>query len=229
MRKGLKILNIFIVLMFTATLSLAAEFGPNSAILTHNYFPMKLGDKLTHRSYGFSSVIEIYLEAQAVEVIDAVKCLKIYESGSSNYYWMAEGIEGNIWLLKEYDSFFNETSIYGKENAKLIYPKALSVGTILWQGLPERPIDTVIATGLTVPPLSTGLGPYYNCVKTEVDWGDGDIDYEYYAPDIGMVKTEFDDGGGINGFELKEIIYGIPGPSYFLNPAIPLILLDSSN
>jgi len=216
--RELKIMNICISLMLIATLSLAAEFGTNSAALTHRYFPMELGDKLVYRSYGFSFVIEIALEAIAVEVIDSVECLKIYESPDT-YYWMAEGIAGDIWLLKKFDSEFNETTFYGKKNAALVIPKNLSVGAILWQGEPEE--EEVIATGITLPVLRTGLGPYFNCVKTKIDWGNGDLDYNYYAPDVGIVKFEFNDDGGINGIELKEISIGVKAM-----PWIPLLLLN---
>ena len=218
--RELKIMNICISLMLIPTLSLAAEFGTNSAALTHSYFPMKLGDKLVYRSYGFSFVTEVHLEAIAVEVIDSVECVKIYESPDT-YYWMAEGIAGDIWLLKKFDSEFNETTFYGKNNAALVIPKNISVGTILWQGEPEE--EEVIATGITVPVLSTGLGPYYNCVQTKIDWGNGDLDYNYYAPDVGIVKFEFNDDGGINGLELKEIKVTYPFKSM---PWIPLLLLD---
>ena len=218
MLREIKIMNICISLVLIATLSLAADFGTQSASLTHRYFPMELGDKLVYRSYGFSFVIEIALEAIAVEVIDSVECLKIYASPDT-YYWMAEGIAGDIWLLKKFDSEFNETTFYGKKNAALVIPKNLSVGAILWQGEPEE--EEVIATGITVPALRTGRGPYYNCVKTKIDWGNGDLDYNYYAPDVGIVKFEFNDDGGINGLELKEMSIGVKAM-----PWIPLLLLS---
>ena len=224
MTRELKIMNICISLMLIATISIAADFGPNSATLTHRYFPMKHGDKLIYRSYGFPPVFEFTIEALSVETIEAVECLKIYSSAAEtyySYYWIAEGISGNLWLLKEYDSEFNDTIFYGKKNAKLIIPKNLSVGTILWQGLPKHVEELVIATGVTVPVLSTGLGPYYNCVKTKEDWGDGDLDYNYYAPDVGIVKFELNDDGGINGLELKEISIGVKAM-----PWIPLLLLS---
>jgi hypothetical protein len=221
MPRKLKIINICIIFLLITTLSLAADFGINSAVLTHRYFPMRKGDKLAYRSYGWPIVKEVYLEALAVEAIESVDCLKIYDSAIDTYFWMAEGIMGNIWLLKEFDSEFNETTFYGKENAKLIFPKNLQVGTILWQNPSEHLQETVIETGLTVSVLSTGLGPYYDCVKTIVDWGDGDIDYLYYAPNVGLVKVEFNDDGGINGLELKELSFKV-----ITLPWLPLLLFS---
>ena len=68
-------------------------------------------------------------------------------------------------------------------------------------------IETIVATGITVPKLSTGLGPYYNCIKSKLTWVDGDIDYLYYAPGVGQVKAEFNDNDGTNGLEVSAITY----------------------
>ena len=122
MLREIKIMSICICLILIATLSLAADFGTKSATLTHRYFPMELGDKLVYRSYGLSFVIEIALDAIAVEVIDSVECLKIYASPDT-YYWMEEGSAGDIWLLKEFDSEFNETTFYGKKKCGTNYPQ----------------------------------------------------------------------------------------------------------
>ena len=54
--------------------------------------------------------------------------------------------------------------------------------------------------GVTVPQLSTGLGPFTNCLKTL----ETDDDIVYYAPNIGTVKKEYTDG--VSGWELMEII-----------------------
>ena len=81
-------------------------------------------------------------------------------------------------------------------------PSKVTVGSVLWN---SEAIETVVATGISVPNLSTGLGPYYNCIKSKIIYPDGDIDYQYYAAGLGQVKTEFNDDGGINGLELSEI------------------------
>lgn len=214
MLKYLKIFSICISLTLLATVSLAVDFGANSATLTHSYFPMKVGDKLTYRSYGFPEVLTVWMEAQAVEIIDGVKCLKLYVSvayvsEAYSYLWLAQGTTGDIWVLKEFDAEFDEEIYFGKDNAKKAIPKNLSVGTVMWYESPNSTPELVVATGVTVPVMSTGLGPYFNCVKTRIDWGDGDIDYSYYAPGVGYVKEEFNDFGGINGIELKEIVSGV--------------------
>ena len=61
---------------------------------------------------------------------------------------------------------------------------------------------TVIEVGVTVPKLSTGLGPFTNCLKTVEP--DGDI--VYLAPGLGDVKKEY--LREVGGFELNEVILG---------------------
>ena len=63
---------------------------------------------------------------------------------------------------------------------------------------------TVMETGIIVPQLSTGLGPYTNCIKAQEE--DGDI--VYIAPGIGQVKKEYAHEEG--GFELRELLYERP-------------------
>jgi len=221
MPRKLKIISICISFILISTLSLAADFSINSATLKHRYFPMREGDKLFYRSYGLPFVIEFYKEALSVEVIDSVNCLKIYSSAIDTYFWMAEDIAGNIWLLKKFDSEYNVTTFYGKENAKLIYPKTLGVGATLWQNVSGHLQQTVIGTDVTVPMLTTGLGPYSNCVKAVENWGGGDLDYHYYAPNVGNVKVELNDDGGINGVELKEL-----NLKYVTLPWLPMLLFS---
>jgi len=85
--------------------------------------------------------------------------------------------------------------VYGKDNAVLMWPKNPKVGDIVFRDV------TIVETGITVPQLSTGLGPFANCLKGVEP--DGDICY--YAPNFGQVKKVYSDQSG--GWELKEIFY----------------------
>lgn len=60
--------------------------------------------------------------------------------------------------------------------------------------------EQVTDVNVTVPQLTTGLGPFTGCIQT-IDLDDGDINY--YAPDIGMVKKV--DSSGSSGWELKYL------------------------
>jgi hypothetical protein len=183
----------------------AQTFDQNSATLTNDYLPMKFGDKLTYKTYGFPLINYEYIEAIERKTIDQVECLKVkdsfsYSSTTVYYYWLAQDTFGNVWILQYNDVELNEIQYFGRSNAKLAMPSVVNVGSTLWDGT-----ETVVATGVAVSKLSTGLGPYSNCIKSKIDYGDGDIDYYYYAPDFGQVKMEFNDDGGINGFEISSI------------------------
>lgn len=182
-------------------------FGSNSATISNNYMPLKVGDKHIYKSYGYPIIFYGYDEATNQESIDQIKCLKIkeYSSFSSTaaaYYWLAQDTSGNVWILKYHDVELNDLRNYGRNYAKIFMPSTVNVGSVLWD--PEA-IETVVATGTTVPKLSTGLGPFYNCIKSKLTWVDGDIDYQYYAAGVGQVKAEFDDDDGTNGLEVSAI------------------------
>jgi hypothetical protein len=219
----LRLFVILITLVICPCIISAATFDQNSATLTNEYFPMKSGDKLTYKTYGFSLLSFEYIEAIKQETIDQVTCLKIKLSSSYSatefyYYWLAEDTSGNIWVFKFHDVESNDLRYYGRNGAKLVMPSKVNVGSILWNiDIPEK----VVATAVTVPKLINGFGPYYNCIKSKIDYGDGDIDYYYYAPDIGQIKCEFNDYGEINGYEISKIRHK---PKSI--PWLPLLLND---
>jgi hypothetical protein len=198
-------------------------FGPNSATLTNNYVPLKVGDKLTYKSYGYPVILFGYDEAINQESIDQIRCLKIKDSSSFfstavAYYWLTQDTSGNVWILQYHDVELNDLRYYGRNCAKIFMPSQINIGSVFWS--PDA-IETVVATGVTVPKLSTGLGPYYNCIKSKLTWMDGDIDYQYYAPGVGPVKHEWNDDGGTNGDEINAITHRPKSISW-----LPLLLDD---
>lgn len=222
----LRLVVVFIVLVICPCIISAQTFDQNSATLTNAYLPMKAGDKLSYKSYGLPIAINAYLEGTNQETIDQVACLKVKESTTFDanlitYYWLAEDITGNIWILQYYDKESNDLRYYGRNNAKLVMPSEVIVGSTLWTD--SDPTETVVATGVTVPQLRTGLGPYYSCIKSKTDYGDGDIDFQYYAPGVGMVKIEFNDNGEINGLEIFLIERATVNKSKPM-PWLPLLL-----
>jgi hypothetical protein len=184
---------------------------------------MIVGDKLTSKSYGYPVILYCYDEAINQESIDQVRCLKIKDSSSFSstapvYFWLAQDTSGSVWILQYHDVELNDLRYYGRNYAKIFMPSVVNVGSVLWD---SEAIATVVATGTTVPKLSTGLGPYYNCIKSKLTWIDGDIDYEYYAPGVGPVKQEWNDDGGTNGVEISAIKHR---PKSM--PWLPLLLDD---
>lgn len=61
-------------------------------------------------------------------------------------------------------------------------------------------------TSATLPLLSTGLGPFDNVLKVTETLGGSDEDALYFAPNIGCVREEWNDGGETNGWDLMEIL-----------------------
>jgi hypothetical protein len=199
------------------------SFGSNSATLTNNYVPFKVGDKITYKTYGMPFIIYCYGEAIRKETIDQVSCLKLKDSSSNSstaiaYYWVAQDTSGNVWILKYHDVELNDLRNYGRNYAKIFMPSVVNVGSVLWN---SDAIETVVAAGITVPILNTGLGPYHNCIKTKIINTDGDIDYQYYAPGVGPVKEEWNDDGGTNGVEISAITHRSKSV-----PWLPLLLDD---
>jgi len=201
-------------------------FSSKSSTLTNSYIPMKAGNRFTYKSYGYPITIYTYAEAVSNQTIDQVNCLKIkytdsYSSTASVYYWLAQDLTGNIWVLQYHDVEANDLRYYGINYAKIFMPSAVYIGSALWN--PDG-IERVEAINVTVPMLSTNLGPYNSCIKSKIINyvnTEEDIDYQYYAPNLGLVKAEFNDDGGTNGMDIN---------AYFTKPQtapwLPMLLDD---
>jgi len=191
------------------------EFGSDSADITNIYMPMQAGDKLTYTGTGTWAGYGRYLEAVGTEVVDTVNCLKVLVKGHGNdsdpeqdpewyYDWIAQDTYNVVWLLQEYDAQGDATITYGMDNAVLWMPADPVVGQIFRQIGSEY--SEIMETGVTVSELSTGLGPYTDCLKVMCTDGGSDVDYSHIAPNVGSVKEEWDNGGETNGWELKEAL-----------------------
>ena len=181
----------------------AAEFGDNSWNLDHYYMNLQVvnvGSSMLSTGYGTKSLIYGSNNILGTDVVDGVKCVRFNsirnEKAEFSSGWVAQDTTGNIYLLKHWDGENANPIVYGKNKAVMLLPKNPKIGDIIFGD------KTVVEVGVTVPMLSTGLGPFTNCLKTVET--DGDI--VYIAPGIGDVKKEY--AKEIGGFELKEVIYG---------------------
>ena len=178
----------------------AATFGPNSANIHDSYLVPRNGMSVLHIDYGggsFSTQFE-YTHVIGVDAVDNVKCLRVIFVSLTNpefdESWVAQDINGDLYILKYWDEG-TAPVVLGADGAVLLFPKNLEIGDVLDEG------EIVTGIGVTVPQLSTGLGPFVNCLQTLED--DGDI--AYYAPGYGMIKKELQNGTVAQ--ELKYIIW----------------------
>jgi len=197
MKLKIIVILIFMCNLFITTPTIAAEFGENSANINTTFLPAKVGTSHLKTGYGEKSFQYEYVNILKPDVIDGVKCIKVIsirtEASEFTEAWVAQDVLGSVYVLKYWDGTTPAPVVLGKNNALLFMPKTPKVGDKILGG-----DDTVIAIGVTVPKLTTGLGPFTNCLK--IMEADGDI--VYFAPGIGEIKKEYSDQ---SGWELKEI------------------------
>lgn len=198
-KKSLGFIIAFMLLLFTAHFVNAAEFGQNSATITNSIWPMKVGDRRIRvypeingkRNFKYDDAVEI-------EKIDGVNCLRINTADTYNSWfsavWLAQDISGNVYVLQIYETETDLTTLT-KDTAILLIPNVVQVGDVIMGGN-----LTVVSVTASVGQLSTGFGPYTNCIKIVEDDGD----FVYYAPNVGGVLKESVDNA--RTWELKEVI-----------------------
>jgi hypothetical protein len=135
------------------------------------------------------------------------------EKSELSEMWLAQDASGNVYVLKYWDGENPNHTVLGKNGAFLILPVNPKVGDKVFGN-----DITVVEVGVTVPMLSTGLGPYTNCLKTVEP--DGDI--VYIAPGLGEVKKEYVKEQG--GYELKEVILGASNGSSTIDDTLKITI-----
>ncbi len=188
---------ILLSVVFIDSPALAAEFTDNSANINNTFLPAKAGFSFLKTGYGDRSFQYEYINILGTDIVDGVKCVQIIivrtESSEFTRVWVAQDVLGSVYLLKHWDGRESAPVVLGKNNATVFMPNSPKVGDKIFGGE-----ATVNAVGVTVAKLTTGLGPFANCLKaTETD---GDI--LYIAPQFGEVKKVYSSN---SGWELKEI------------------------
>jgi len=211
-------LTVFILFSISG-LALAADFGSNSGTLTNMYFPMKAGDRLIYSGYGDWEADTTYLDAVGTEVVDGVKCLKVNRISTNEdsfiTLWLAQDTESNVWVLKVYDHD-NDVTFYLGDGIKFWFmPAVPKVGDKAALTFPESDEHycEIVETSVTVPKLSTGLGPFEDCIKVKC-WPEGSscVEVEYYCPNFGGVRSTEENHESEMGMDLKEVMsVGCPG------------------
>ena len=198
MKKRLTLAYLILFVAVISSLVSAAEFGSNSAAINNAYLTPKMGTAQFFTGYGTKSLQYEYTHIVGTDTVDGVKCVRVIslrtESSEFSETWVAQDISGDIYYLKYWDGEDSTPVVLGKDNAVKLMPKNPKVGDIIFGD------KEIVQMEVTVPQLSTGLGPFTNCLKTV----ETDDDIVYYAPNIGEVKKEYTDG--VSGWELMEII-----------------------
>jgi hypothetical protein len=203
--KIMKIVLAAVVSLMITNPTSAVEFGENSWDLHNPYMgkPITIGTQLIYSGYGTKARIYSTTNILGTEVVDGVTCLRVNsirtEKSNFSETWLAQDTSGNVYLLKLWEGENPVPVVLGKNGAVLFTPSSPKVGDTVFG---DR---TVVEVGVTVPMLSTGLGPFANCLKTVEP--DGDI--VYLAPGLGDVRKDYVKEQG--GYELKEVI---PGAGY---------------
>lgn len=197
-------LVVFLSIFANITSAIAADFGDESAILTNQYFSYKPGDKQIRVHQEFDGKRNYkYLDAIGIEEVNGISCLRIIEVDTFNQWFsslcLAQDSGGSIYIVEFFDTE-NGTPIVVNPPYPWI-PDSPAVGDML------KGDEEVVEIGVTVPVLTTGLGPFTNCIKTVQDDGDS----VYYAPGLSAVKKDDPTNPPVTAFELKETMYVIPG------------------
>ncbi len=190
-------------------------FDSGSAKITNPYVPMLLGNKLSYAGTGAWEGYGRYIVAVDIEVVDAVSCLKLVVKGHGNHpdpeqdpewytLWLAQDADGTVWLLQYHDAQSGLTTTLGKNEAVLWMPPHPAVGQVF--GQVGNAYREIVDMGVSAPEMSTGLGPYNDCLKIRFLDGQGREGIIFMAANEGSVVEEWDEDGQVRGWELTPPI-----------------------
>ena len=199
--------------------ALATEFGPDSATITNRYLPMKVNERHIEFGYGNLEGKTTYWDVVGIETVETVRCLKVnrISTKEDNFVtlWFAQDIGGNVWVLKAYVHHEDRTLLLGNGIEHWFMPAAPAVGLNAGLIAPasDETYSKIVATGVTVPKLSTGLGPFEDCLEVKCWWeGSPNEDVEYYCPNVGGVRITEGNPENNAGMDLKaNFSTGSPG------------------
>jgi len=238
MRNHLILLTVLAALLLISTSAQAVEFGPNSANITNRYFPAKIGGWSYMLGIGTSVGSVFYLNAVGIEEVSGarigaqnfnnVKCLKVNvieteETDSGDFYnvWMAQDTQGNLWFLKFYDVFNDETTVLGGTDLKSMFmPHVPDVGDPAGIIMPETATTycRVVEADISI---DTNFGNYNSCIKSHCVYDLSLESVDYYCPNVGWVRqVDMDDGIPEDVRDLKE--YGTASVTNTKAVVIPL-------
>jgi hypothetical protein len=217
--KIFKIVLVAVAFLMITNQTNAVEFGENSWNINNYYLNMKvtpLGSASISSGYGTKALIYSSTNILGTDIVDGVKCVRVNsirtEKAEFSSMWCAQDMYSNVYILKYWVGEDPSPVVLGKNGAFLFLPNNPKVGDTVFGD------KTVIEVGVTVPMLSTGMGPFINCLKTVES--DGDI--VYLAPGLGDVKKEY--AREMGGYELKEVILGTNNGSSTIDDTLKITI-----
>jgi len=211
MKSKIRVSFCVFLLSSIAALALGAEFDTNSTNITNTYFLIEVGDRAIFSGYGDWEGDTGYWDVVGTEVVDEVKCLKVnrISTNEDNFvtFWFAQDTEGNVWVLKIY--YKGTTFTLGDGILFWFMPADPQVGDKAAVIMPasDNTYCEVVETSVTVPQLSTGLGPFSDCIRVRCRYnGVFNEEVEYYCHSFwGVRRTEANHESDW-GMDIKAVI-----------------------
>lgn len=192
-------------------------YATKSEILTNPFVWAVAQSKLIYTGYGALAGSSRAIYEVGTEVVSQTRCKRIRleeTSGSTTItvreVWLAQDVNGAVWLHREMirTSGGMEVSTDYAGVPVLWMPADPIVGQVF--GLRGNESFKVIATGVDLGPLSTGLGPYSGVLQLLYTIGDTTRAL-YIAPGTGIVKESIPNATESNpnatkGWELSKTL-----------------------
>ena len=196
------------------------EINPSNFVdsVTNIYFPLHPGTVWTYTAQTEDGTESIVVSVLAdIKIVAGVQCTVVRDIVSidgqtieDTYDWYAQDIDGNVWYMGEDVSNYENGKLVDHEGSFETGVDGAKPGIIMLANpvleMPYRQEygfgiaedwGKVVDKGLTV---TVPYGTFENCLKTE-DWNalepDAPIEYKYYAPGIGVIKEEAEDGSEV--------------------------------
>jgi len=200
------------------------HFPSDSDIFSNQYFSKFVaGASAEYAGYGGENGNWRSLNVNGKTTYSNVKCLIVrYDQSDGDYsvLYLAQASDRNIMCLRAF-GYSEDVGNFDRDFSSspvLFIPKNPQVRQT-WTYIDGTTV-TVESLNDFVPQMSTGHGPFPNCLRTK--WQDGsETDYTYWSPTGLPVKVLNYNDGEVGGYELNKFI---AGP--IAMPGIILLLLQ---
>ncbi len=199
----MKLILIFLILGLVSGCN-----NPYSIRMSSDYFPLEVGNKWIFQVEG---------QAQSQAVIEVISFDTVYlvrEEGSEIFM---ERKEGEVNIIEElFTTYLGDIVTFGKvretylrlpfiENDNWEIKFSLStvyIGDTIHKNL-NIVVDSIYITSLSVP--SGNYDEVYHLRRMRIEDEDSVISYEWYAPDVGLIRREIPDDSII--WELEDFTF----------------------